>query len=396
MRILHTSDWHLGRSLHRVDLTVAHAAFFDHLVETVRAEQVELVCVSGDVFDRAIPPVTAIELYDDALARLRGAGAALVLTSGNHDSAVRLGANAGPAAAGGVHLRTRADRAAEPVLLHDEHGPVAVHAVPYLEPVLVRDGLPAALGLTEAPASGHAGVLGQVMRAVRSGASGVAPARTVVMAHGWVTGGEPSDSERDLTVGGVAQVPASAFDGMGYVALGHLHGRQTLAEHLRYSGSPLAFSFSEARHTKGCWLVELGPTGPASVEFVPAPVPRLLAELRGTLAQLLTDPALVAQEQSWLSVTLTDDVRPQSAKQRLDARFPHVLHLQWLPDRPAAAADSYTALVRGRSDEQVVGDFVEHVRTAAADAAEQALLTEGLEAVRVARDADRRPATVGA
>src|ERR1700759_4334753 len=139
MRFLHTSDWHLGRSLHKADLREAQAAFLDHLVETARAERVDAVLVAGDVYDRAIPPVDAVALYEDALARLRAVGARVILISGNHDSARRLGVNSALVDASGVHLRTRPDGLADPVVLADDHGEVAVYGVPYLEPAL---GLP--------------------------------------------------------------------------------------------------------------------------------------------------------------------------------------------------------------------------------------------------------------
>src|ERR1700678_3415819 len=139
MRFLHPSDWHLGRSLHRADLREAQAAFLDHLVETVTAERVDAVLVAGDVYDRAIPPVDSVALFEDALARLRAAGARVILISGNHDSARRLGVNSALVDAAGVYLRTRPGKLAEPVILQDEHGPVAVYGVPYLEPAV---GLP--------------------------------------------------------------------------------------------------------------------------------------------------------------------------------------------------------------------------------------------------------------
>jgi DNA repair protein SbcD/Mre11 len=143
MRFLHTSDWHLGRSLHRADLRDAQSAFLDHLVETARAERVDAVLVAGDVYDRAIAPVDSVALCEDALARLRATGARVILISGNHDSALRLGVNSALIDTAGVHLRTNRARLAEPVVLTDEHGPVAVYGVPYLEPAL---GLPGEIG----------------------------------------------------------------------------------------------------------------------------------------------------------------------------------------------------------------------------------------------------------
>ena len=138
MRILHTSDWHLGRSFHGVDLTEAQAGFVDHLLEVVRAEQVDLVVVSGDVYDRALPPVRAVQLADETFARLADTGVRTVVTSGNHDSAIRLGHNARLADSAGVHFRTRWQQVDVPVTVPDRHGEVHVYGIPYLEPDAVR------------------------------------------------------------------------------------------------------------------------------------------------------------------------------------------------------------------------------------------------------------------
>jgi len=137
MRMLHTSDWHLGRSLHRADLRAAQAAFLDHLVDVVRAEKVDVVLVAGDVYDRAVPPVDAVQMCEDALLRLHDTGARIVLISGNHDSARRLGFGSALLDKAGVHLRTQAN--SRPVLLGDAHGPVAVYGAPYAEPGVLGD-----------------------------------------------------------------------------------------------------------------------------------------------------------------------------------------------------------------------------------------------------------------
>src|SRR5271167_3305945 len=163
MRLLHTSDWHLGRSLHRADLRAAQSAFLDHLVDVARAEKVDAVLVAGDIYDRAVPPVDAVELCEDALLRLHDTGARIVLISGNHDSARRLGFGSGLLEKAGVHLRTRPGALARPVVLTDIHGPVAVYGVPYLEPDAVRDELPPAGSGDGTAPRGHAGVLGHAV-----------------------------------------------------------------------------------------------------------------------------------------------------------------------------------------------------------------------------------------
>ncbi len=387
MRLLHTSDWHLGRRLHRTDLREAQAGFLDSLVATVREQRVDAVLVAGDVYDRAVPPVDAVELCESALVRVREAGARVVVISGNHDSARRLGFGSRLVDASGVHLRTRVDRCPEPVLLEDRHGPVAVYGVPYLEPEAVRSELPpdpGAAGAAAEPPRGHAGVLGRALSCVRADLAARGGGRSVVLAHAWVGQGVASESERDITVGGVGSVPAALFDGFTYSALGHLHGPQRLGEALRYSGSPLAYSFSEAAHRKGSWLLELGAEGLAGVEQVPAPVPRRLASLRGTLDELLGSARYDVHEGDWLSIVYTDAVRPDDAMDRLSRRFPHVLVLQHEPQGRADHGLSYGARVTGRTDLQVADAFVEHVRGSAPAEPESALLEQALECGRLA------------
>lgn len=395
MRLLHTSDWHLGRSLHRADLLGAQGGFVEHLVETVRAERVDVVLVSGDVYDRALPPVEAVGLFDEALHRLTDAGARVVLISGNHDSARRLGVASRLLDKAGVFLRTRSDGVGEPVLLEDDHGPVALYPIPYLEPAVAADCVDwPARKLAGGADRTHAAVLGTAAGAVRADLATSKGTRSVVMAHGWVHGGVASDSERDVSVGGVSAVSSSLFDGFDYVALGHLHGPQILGPHLRYSGSPLAYSFSESGHVKGSWLVELGAGGLRQVEFLPAPVYRRLSLLRGPLADLLADPLHAGVEQDFVSVTLTDPARPDAPMDRLRTRFPHALVLAWEPAGGVADLRGYAERIRGRSDLDLAVDFVSHVRGTPAEQAESALLAQAFEAVRVAEDAESPAAAV--
>ncbi|WP_055694840.1 exonuclease SbcCD subunit D [Streptomyces prasinopilosus] len=377
MRILHTSDWHLGRSFHRVGMLGAQAEFIGHLVATVREHAVDAVVVSGDVYDRAVPPLAAVELFDDALHRLAGLGVPTVMISGNHDSARRLGVGAGLIGRAGIHLRTDPSASGTPVMLSDRHGDVAFYGLPYLEPALVKDEL----GVEKA---GHEAVLAAAMDRVRADlAARPRGTRSVVLAHAFVTGGTPSDSERDITVGGVAAVPAGVFDGVDYVALGHLHGCQTLTERVRYSGSPLPYSFSEADHRKSMWLVDLDAGGGVTAERIDCPVPRALARIRGPLEELLADPGLEPHREAWVEATLTDPVRPADPMARLTERFPHTLSLVFAPERvPGDPAVSYAHRLAGRDDQQIAEDFVAHVRGAGPDERERAVLRDAIDAVR--------------
>jgi len=379
VRILHTSDWHLGRSFHRVGMLEHQAAFVDHLVEVIEAERVDLVVVAGDIYDRALPHVDAVRLADETFARLAATRARVVLTSGNHDSAQRLGFGSRLIDAAGVFVRTDVSRVGTPVLLEDAHGPVAVHGLPYLDPQALHEPW-------QLPARSHEAAVAAAMRRVRTDLAR-RPMRSVVLAHAFVAGGRPSESERDISVGGVSMVASSLFDGISYTALGHLHGRATLGDALRYSGSPLAYSFSEADHTKGCWLVELGPAGVESAEFVEAPVPRRLARVRGALETLLIDPALTPIEDHWVQVTLTDAVRPAHPMERLRARFPETLVLAFAPTDGSVSAPPATA-PQGRRDHEVALDFVADMRGAPATADESYLLQVACDACADDPDAD--------
>jgi len=377
MKLLHTSDWHLGRAFHRVNMLGAQADFVSHLVTTVREHAVDAVVVSGDVYDRAVPPLAAVELFDDTLHRLADLGVPTVMISGNHDSARRLGVGAGLIDRAGIHLRTEPAACGTPVVIPDAHGDVAFYGLPYLEPALVK----AEFGVEKA---GHETVLAAAMDRVRADLADRAPGtRSVVLAHAFVTGGEASDSERDITVGGVAAVPAGVFDGVSYVALGHLHGSQTITERVRYSGSPLPYSFSEADHRKTMWLIDLDADGSVTAERLDCPVPRELARIRGTLEHLLDDPDLARHEEAWVEATLTDPVRPADPMARLAERFPHMLSLVFDPERSPDDPDvSYARRLAGRDDREIADDFVAHVRGAGPDEDEQAVLQEAFDAVR--------------
>jgi exonuclease SbcD len=387
VRILHTSDWHLGRSFHGVGMLGAQAAHLDHLLEVVESERVDLVVLAGDVYDRALPPVDAVELADDTLARLAASRADVVVSSGNHDSPARLGFNSRLADAAGIHLRTRWQDVGAPVPLRDEHGPVAVYAIPYLEPDAVR----AAWRL---PERSHEAALTSAMTRVNADLAGRRGTRSVVLAHAFVAGSPDavgamsSDSERDISVGGLQVAPTRLFTGVDYTALGHLHGRQALTGSVRYSGSPLAYSFSEAGQTKGSWLVDLGAEGLASARFVPAPVPRRLATLRGRLEDVMGDPVHEGVRDAWVQVTLTDPRRPPHAMERVRARFPHTLVLRFEPEGAVPSRGRVMPRVDGRSDLDIALGFVAEVRDLEATTEEQLLLRLACDSCRINADRD--------
>lgn len=370
MRILHTSDWHLGRAFHGVDMLPHQATFLDHLLDVVESCEVDLVVVAGDIYDRGLPPVDAVSLASSALGRLAASRAQVVISSGNHDSARRLGFAAELIAHAGIHLRTDAARLDDPVIVQDADGPVVVYGIPYLDPEICKREW-------DLPARSHEASLREAMRRIHEDLASRPKARSVVLAHAFVAGGQPSDSERDIAVGGVDRVPVTVFERIDYVALGHLHGKQQLRDNIRYSGSPLAYSFSEASHLKGSWLVDLDKEGHVTADFISAPVPRPLARLHGTLEELLSEPELEQYEEAWVQATLTDQARPLNAMDRLRARFPHALALSYTP---AITSPQEHVPHTSRSDRDIVLDFVEHARGTEASTLEAALVDDALVA----------------
>src|SRR5699024_5840086 len=205
--------------------------------------------------------------------------------------------------------------------------------------------------------------------------------RSVVLAHAFVTGGAASDSERTIAVGGVEQVPADVFDGIDYVALGHLHGPQRLAEQLRYSGSPLAYSFSEEKQRKSVWIVDLDARGLSEVRRAELPAARELATVTGELEEIIAgaEGELAGCVDCYLSVTLTDRVRPLDAMRRLRQRFPYAVHMEWQPVDGPGAELNYAQRLRGRSDTEVIEAFLDDCRGAPPAESERELLRTALE-----------------
>ncbi|MGK2875299.1 MAG: exonuclease SbcCD subunit D [Nocardioides sp.] len=377
MRILHTSDWHIGRSFHGHSTLGDLRAVMAGVVEAVRTEAIEVVLVSGDVFDSTTPSADAVALLDEVLGSIRDAGAQVVLSSGNHDSPARLGAKAAFASLAGVHVVTGIDQVGSPITIADRYGDVHFYPVPFLAPILARNTWP-----DVDPMRSQADAIAQAMRLVRADLAGRG-GRAVVLAHTFCQGaeGESCDSERDI-LGGIDKVPVAAFDGVDYAALGHIHSPMTLSESVRYSGAPLRYSFSEAAKARGGWLVDLDATGLAGVVWVDLAVPRGLARLRGDLEDLLDSAELETFVDHWVEATLTDNTRPMDALRRIQTRFRFCASLIHAPADPAVGSTAaYADRVRGRTDTEIIDAFCSHVRNGEGlSAAEAGVVAEVLAA----------------
>jgi DNA repair protein SbcD/Mre11 len=393
MRLVHTSDWHLGRTLHGESLLAHQAAFLAWLLGQAVSQRADAIVVAGDIYDRAVPSTDAVAVLDRALRDFAAARIPVLITSGNHDSAVRLGFGARLSEAAALHLRTAVADIARPVVLGDADGDVAIYGIPYLLPDAVMDELGAQRS--------HQSVLAAAVARIRADAAERGIGRIVVAAHAFITGALPSDSERDIRVGGIGDAPASVFDGVCYAALGHLHGQQNVpgtgnGSTVRYCGSPLAFSFGERNQAKSVTLADIDAAGQVTVTQLPAPVPRPLREVRGKLDDLLAraDGDLAGLAGAWVKVVLTDTVRPVAPMERLREKWPHTLVLEFAPEGGliGAAADLARLAADVADPVRICGLFVEFVSGGPADEAQRAVLRDAVEAGQHAEDGEAGPA----
>ncbi|MET0812808.1 MAG: exonuclease SbcCD subunit D [Microbacterium sp.] len=357
MRILHTSDWHIGRSFHGHATLDALRGVLETLTAQVREHDVDVVIVAGDVFDSAAPAAACYSLLTDALRGLSDAGAQIIVTSGNHDSAARLGFQSALLRAG-IHVVTDPLTVGTPITIADADGPVHFYGIPFLEPALVRHLWP------DAPLRSQRATLEHAMRLVTDDLA-ARGGRSVAVAHCFAAGVDATPGvEREIRQGSLDVVPLSTFDGPDYVALGHIHGRQTLSDRVRYAGAPLHYSFGEGDKPRGSWLVELDASGLASVDWLDLPVPRRLQTVRGTLDELLTSAAFTGVEEAWVCAQYTDATPQPDPMRRLLARFPHCATVVHTPEGVRDADGlTYAGRVRAaRSDAELIDAFLVHVR----------------------------------
>ena len=355
MRILHTADWHLGRLFYNEHLTMDQAHVLDHqFFPLLKEEQIDLVVLSGDVFDRSVPPIEAIELWDSVLHRLAFTEKIpMVAISGNHDSGPRLAMGRSAWETHGIHLLGHAHQGINPISFQDGHGQLDVWALPYGE---VRD-MQSALnrqGVVNSDNSSYKGndeisVVGTAECALGVDTNKynwtIADAyehwsyyakrcskghRSLCMAHAFVAGGAESESERPLLVGGSGQVPTTVFKGFTYTALGHLHRPQRIGvDHIRYSGSLLNYSFDEVGYSKSFTIVDIDGKGATTISEIPIVGLRQFVSLTGYFDDLLADESLHTRHHNdYVEVRLLDTAPVVDGMRRLRKVFPYCMRLE--------------------------------------------------------------------
>ena len=384
MRLLHTSDWHLGRTLHGLSLVDAQREAVDLLVREAIDRGVHTFIVAGDVFDRAVPPIEALRILNDAVLRLSEASISVVIIAGNHDSGERLSTYSSVLRTG-VWVVGDTDSLSRPIVLGDEYGEVLVYALPFLDPDLVRHEL----GTDEPLERSHDAVMTRAVELIAADRAARGNPRSIAIGHAFVVAGdapEVSESERDLSIGGVQSVPVSRFaNQFDYVALGHLHRPQQVGgSSVRYSGSLLRYSFSEAGHGKSFLVIDLGPAGvDVTIEQVEIPQPRPMSRLRGSMDDLMSEVHEHAREH-FVELIVSEESYPERMHARLDAVFPYALRKEFESTR-VVDAQAPRGDARGRDPLDVVRDFLDSAGVTTDDDTDLSLIRAVYERVREPR-----------
>lgn len=329
MKFLHLADLHLGKRVNGFSMLEDQTHILRQILAILDDEQPDGVLIAGDVYDKSVPSVEAVELLDGFLTELRARGVPVLLISGNHDSPERLAFGGRVMDSCGIHISPVYDGALAPVTLHDEFGPVHVWLLPFVKPAHVRRWFPDAdiESYTDAVAEAVAHM--DIYTA----------ARNVLVTHQFVTGGARSGSE-ELSVGGTDNVDSSVFAPFDYVALGHLHGAQQIGRPtIRYAGSPLKYSFSEARQHKSVTVVTLGEKGDVQVRTVALTPLRELREIRGSYDELTARSFYehTTYRSDYLHLILTDEQDVFDAMSRLRTIYPYLMTLDYDNARTRAA-----------------------------------------------------------
>lgn len=320
MKFFHLSDLHLGRRMYEFSLIDDQKYILKETLRRTDEERPDAVVIAGDIYDRAVPSAEAVELFDSFLTELAGRHIPVLAIAGNHDSPERIAFGAGLMAPSGVHLSPVYNGRVEPVTLSDAYGEVRFYLLPFIKPAPVRRFYPDA-------------VIESYTDALRCAVEHMdidPSARNVLVTHQFVTGGVRSESE-DITVGGTDNVDAAVFDGFDYVALGHLHGAQRIGrETLRYSGTPLKYSFAEKDQIKSITVVKLGAKGNVSVSSLPLTPRRDMREIRGTYIELtLRDSYAGTDTEDYIHAVLTDENDIPNALARLRSIYPNLMKLDY-------------------------------------------------------------------
>lgn len=320
MKFMHLSDLHLGKRVNGFSMLEDQSDILKEIIGIVRDEQVDAVLIAGDVYDKTVPSAEAVRLFDHFLTKLADSSAAVFVISGNHDSPERLSFGGNLMKSRNVYVSLVFAGAPSPIVLSDEYGEVYFYMLPFLKPAYVRSVY------DDAEICTYNDAVREVIGRLRLDTGG----RNVLLAHQFVTGASRCESE-ELSVGGLDNVEVSAFDTFDYVALGHIHGAQSVGRpEVRYCGTPLKYSFSESRHQKSVTIVQLGAKGETDICAIPLHPRRDMREIRGTYAEV-TEPGFADgnNRYDYLHITLTDEEDIPDVLNRLRLIYPNIMKIDY-------------------------------------------------------------------
>ena len=323
MRFLHTSDWHLGRLFNQESLHEDQAYVLQQILAYAIEHQVEAILLSGDIYDRSSPPVPAIQLFDQFLEQLNAQGIRMIMISGNHDSAVRVGFAAHALERGGIYSKTDLADATNPIIISRAQGkPIHIYGLPYIDPEYVSH-----FYQLDPPTSSYQ----EAHKIVLDKMSLEPQAVNILLAHCFIDGAAISESERQLSVGGATAVPADLFKHFDYVALGHMHGEQYRSyEHVRYSGSILKYSFSEEHHRKAVCLIDITDEGEVQWQSLALKPLREVRTIEGLFTEIVEAARTDPNAQDYIRVILHDTAALLEPMSRLREFYPNILKLEKL------------------------------------------------------------------
>lgn len=326
MKIIHTGDWHIGKLVHQIHMTNDQKYVLKQFIDLVKEEKPDVILIAGDLYDRSVPPVEAVELLDNVLSKLLiDVGIPVLIIAGNHDSADRLSFGSEILKNKGLYIEGRLKKDIEPIVLHDEYGPVNFYLVPYTDPAICREIY------EDNDIHNHDDAMKAVLDRIKAKLNKLE--RNILVTHAFVTGGESletSDSERPLSIGGSEYVDVNYFTDFNYVALGHLHRPQKVGyEKIRYAGSLLKYSFSEARQKKSITILDMDEAGDIKLEQKSLKPLRDMRKIKGKLEKLL-DPLVYKDTNldDYLLVTIEDEGEILDIIGKLRSVYPNVLRIE--------------------------------------------------------------------
>lgn len=330
MKFIHMSDLHLGKHINQFSMLEDQKYIFNEIVEIIKKEKPNALLLSGDIYDKPIPPVEAVNLLDDFLSKIALEKIPVLIISGNHDSPDRLSFGSSLMKSSQIYISQVYDGNIQCVTLEDENGPVNFYLLPYIKPSTVRQVFP----------EEKINSFNDAVKLALSKLSLNKDERNVLLAHQFVTGAQTCESE-ELFVGGSENVDAFLFDDFDYVALGHIHGPQKVGrESIRYCGTPLKYSFSEVNHKKGLCLVELTKKGDINCALIPLKPLHEMRKLKGTFQEIMFGPeSKASNKDDYLHITLTDEMDVPEGYGRLSSVYKNLISMDYDNSRTRANQD---------------------------------------------------------